>query len=294
MSYFQVCARCGTRWAVGAAPATWCRRCNGVLLAPVRDGGRAPVHSFRWVARSPIPSRPRRRTAAPKPTPSYRETPQWGLRDTPRTPPTPTQTPLESMAGRAPRLLVAATVLLVAAALAEFFRFGVLLQNRSQLISPLELVLSDAAELCLSVLSVVVGALAILACVCWLRVARREMFAAAGELDPRRWWVIVVGSLLPVLNLVMPGVFLTELTRHPIVRWWWTAWVVNWFVVVGVLLWRLRDGLQAQAYGVLFTGFADLVAAGTAVVTLLVIRRVQDRSVRGREREITRWTVAVG
>ncbi|MGU3437370.1 DUF4328 domain-containing protein [Actinomycetes bacterium M1A6_2h] len=203
-------------------------------------------------------------------------------------------TPLESMAGRAPRFLVAAMVLLLAAALAEFFRFGVLLQNRTQLISPLELVVSDAAEICLSVASVIVGALAILACVCWLRVARRDMFADRGELDPRRWWVIVVGSLVPGPNLVMPGVFLTELTRHPLVRWWWAAWVVNWFVVVGVLLWRLRDGLQAQAYGVLFTGIADLIAAGMAALTLLVVRRVQDRSFRGHVRHVTRWTVAVG
>jgi hypothetical protein len=197
------------------------------------------------------------------------------------------------MAQRAPRYLVAAIVLLVAAALAEFFRFGVLLQNRTRLISPLELAVSDAAEVCLSVASVIVGAIAIVASVCWLRVARRDMFAADGELDPRRGWVIVVGSLVPVLNLVMPGVFLTELTRHRVVRWWWAAWVLNWFVVVGVVLWRLRDGLAAQAYGVLFTGIADLIAAGTAALTLLVIRRVQDRSFRGHVREITRWTVAV-
>lgn len=56
MSVIQVCARCAGRWPVLGAPAQWCPRCHGVLLAPIRTEQQLSPdqRGFRWVARPPL------------------------------------------------------------------------------------------------------------------------------------------------------------------------------------------------------------------------------------------------
>ncbi|MGN7135348.1 DUF4328 domain-containing protein [Rhodococcoides corynebacterioides] len=301
MIYFQICARCRHRIDVGTRPLQWCPRCRGVLLSPVPVGASpgAVRRNFRWVATRPGGRRPARRVAPPGPTPSYTEIPRWGL---PTEVPPPVEVPnrADRLADRAPRLLGAASVLFAAAAVAEFCRYGVLLVNRHRLIEPVVLALSDAAVWCLAVFATGVGIAAAVASVGWLRRARSDAYAAVGAADPRRSRTLYAGSLVPVVNLVMPGVFLTELarvSRHgprlgPIVPWWWTVWIANWAMLAIATAFRFGDGIQAQANGVVAAALTDVVAAGLAAITLVVMRRAEDRTTRGDRRVPTRWVVA--
>lgn len=104
--------------------------------------------------------------------------------------------------------------------------------------------------------------------------------------------VVVIGAPLLVVvvafaALVLTGPVVADLEhlalRKPpeerprpsrLVLAWWGACVLN-AVLVAVTLWRrLADGVQAMADAVLFTGLTHFVAAGLAVLTVLVIRRI--------------------
>jgi len=84
----------------------------------------------------------------------------------------------------------------------------------------------------------------------------------------------VPGSLLAEIEhgLVERPAGMRPTPSRLVVRWWllWDAGVVLWVVT---LLWALRDGVQAQADGVLLHALLDLVAAGTAVVTAVLVRQ---------------------
>lgn len=308
MSAFQVCARCSTRWPVGTRPAVWCPRCHGVLLSPVST--QAPAtgqRNFKWVARKPRSksSRPVRRTPrVDTATPKYDEIPRWGLIDRPQTVLVQREPRLQRWAGAASGLLFLVGALLGLAAVAEFFRYGILLYNRTRLVSQTTLVISDALVMFAGVATVVIGVAAAVAATCWLVDRRRIMFERAGARDPRSARSIFVGSLVPFLTLVLPGVFLTELVDvrgradrdrlRVLVRVWWAAWVLNWALVLSASLWRLRDSLQAQADGVLFSAVVALVAAALALVTVHLMRRVDGLRWHGAARSApTRWVVAV-
>lgn len=308
MSAFQVCARCATRWPVGTRPAVWCPRCHGILLSPVSS--QAPAtgqRNFKWVARRPKsksarpprPHRPRRTE-----TPKYDEIPRWGLIDRPVTHAQEREPRLQRWASAAPGLLVLVGALLGVAAVAELFRYGILLHNRTRLVGQRTLVASDALVLFAEIASVVIGIAAAVASACWLVSRRRAMFERSGTRDPRSVRAIFVGSLVPVLSLVMPGVFLTELVDargrtdrdrlRVLVRVWWAAWVVNWALVLVASLWRLRDSLQAQANGVLFSAILALVAASVAFLTIHLMRRIDGLGWRGIKRKApTRWVAAI-
>lgn len=308
MSAFQVCARCATRWPVGTRPAVWCSRCHGILLSPVSvQAPAAGQRNFKWVARRPRSKSPRaRRPQQPQisRTPKYDEMPRWGLIDRPITTHLEREPRLQRWAGAASGLLLLVVALLVLAAFAELFRYGILLYNRTRLVSQTTLVLSDALVLFAEVASVCIGIAAAVASVCWLVDRRRSIFDRAGVRDPRSARGIFVGSLVPVLSLAMPGVFLTELVDvrgradqgrlRVLVRIWWAAWVANWALVLAATLWRFRDSLQAQANGVLFSAFVALIAAVVAVLTLVLMRSVDGLRWRGGARAApTRWVVAV-
>ncbi|MFG1784928.1 DUF4328 domain-containing protein [Rhodococcus oryzae] len=304
MSTVQVCARCAARWPVVGGPAQWCPRCHGVLLSPTDPARPEPpnLRNFRWVARRPGAAtsrvRPARTPAQPGP-PSYREIPRWGLRDVP---PAPDREPVagrrEQLAELAPALLSAAAALFALAALAELFRYGLLLRNRSTLIGPGLLAVSDGLVSAAGLLAPIVGVCAAVATVAWLVGARRHAFANRGHVDPRRPSTLALGCLVPVVNLAMPGVFLTELDEpdpqtRKLFRVWWVTWACGGVLFVVNLWWRTRDSLQAQADGVLLAAVTDLVAVAVAVLTLLVIHRAEGLSPTGKQRELTRWLVAV-
>lgn len=214
---------------------------------------------------------------------------------------------VEQYAANAQLLVFVTALLLALGAFAEVFRYGILLYNRTRLVSPITLAVSDALVYFAQVGSLVVGLFALVGSSCWLIRQRRLAFAAAGATDPRsvRWMLLL--SMLPLVRIVMPGVYLTELARlrgdteadvHRelfLVRIWWGVWAASNALVVVQLLWNLQGSLQARADGVLLSAVVAAVAAGSAVLTLAVMRRFEGRTLRGSAlARPTRWVMATG
>ncbi|RVW02124.1 DUF4328 domain-containing protein [Rhodococcus xishaensis] len=299
MSVIQVCAHCATRWPVVEAPAHWCARCQGVLLSPFDTDRPTPPsgRNFRWVARSPYQQSAGRRPPAARelgPTPRYSQVPRWGLLDPPPERPDDRFTRTESAADLAPTLLACTAIVFGLAAASEAFRYALLMFNRVQLVDPLTLALSDSMVWATQVSAPLVALAAAIASVCRLALTRRRVLAARGLADPRSPRSLAVGVLVPVVNLVMPGVFLSEIARGDrrtltAIRIWWVAWVANGVLVAIGLLWRNRDTLQAQADGVVLAAVTATVAAATALLTLHIVRRFDDRDLFGRPHRSARW-----
>ncbi|MEV0356051.1 DUF4328 domain-containing protein [Nocardia sp. NPDC050697] len=300
----QPCARCGARWAVHGAPMHWCPRCRGVLLSPGPVDAPPERRNYRWVARKP---EHRGARAAPRPhpgpaagTPRYTEIPRWGLLDTPAEPGAAPASRLDRAAAAARKLLLWTALTFALAALAELGRYGILLYNRTRLVDPLLLRISDAAVLTFAVLAAVLALLAAVAAVARLIQLRRAAYARIGGRDPRSPRALLLGTLIPVLNLVWPGVFLTEALAGRddpralrVIRVWWLVWVLGGLVAVAALCWRSADSLQAKADGVLVTALTDLLAAAVALLTVGVLNALEGRDLRGRTRISHRLTVAV-
>ena len=301
MNAVQVCVRCGTGWPVAGAPAQWCPGCRGVLMSPTSPDHPQPPsrRNFRWVARLPgRPSRPSPpRGAATDGTPVYRQVPRWGLVDqSPTDTGEPVPTRGEQLAELAPTLLAATAAMFLAGAVAELFRYALLLYNRTTLIPPTLLAVSDALVFTFGVLAPLVAFTAAAASVAWLIGVRRAAWQRVGRTEPRSALALAFGCLVPVLNLVWPGVFLTELAGldpriRRLVRWWWATWVTGGALLVASVAWRSHDSLQARANGVVLAVVVDLVAAGVAVLTLLLTRRVDGLDLTGRPPARTRWVV---
>ncbi|MFC9893174.1 DUF4328 domain-containing protein [Nocardia sp. NPDC127579] len=301
MSVVQPCARCGARWAVQTTPMHWCPRCRGVLLSPAPIDAPPARRNYRWVARRPDhrTRRPGGRAGTGAGTPRYTQIPRWGLTDVPSAATAAPPSRWARWTLRVEPLLVVTAGLFALAAVAELGRYGVLLRNRTRLIDPLLLRVSDALVIGSAVLALVFALLSAVALVGWLIQARAAAFAANGQRDPRSARMLTLGCVLPGVNLVWPGVFLTELAEQGTdprvlraVRLWWCGWVLGAAMAVGALLWRTADSLQAKADGVMFMVWTDAVAAGVAVLTLWVLRLVAGRDLLGRTKLARRWVVA--
>jgi hypothetical protein len=276
-----------------------------VLLSPAPVDAPPQYRNYRWVARPPGRRRPREvrpvPANAPVPTPRYAEIPRWGLRDRPREPVPAPRPKLARLTDRLVRLLVATTVLFGLSAAAEFGRYLLLMRNREWLIQPVVVYLSDWSVRITSVLALVFALLAAVALVGWLIDARRRAYAVHGQRDPRGRWTLLLGCVIPVVNLLWPGVFLTELAARQsdprirqAVRIWWAVWVVNGVMAAGALCFRAAGTLQAQANGVIFTVYTDLVATAVAVLSLWVVRLCEGLDLRGRRRLPKRWVATGG
>ncbi|AHH14908.1 hypothetical protein NONO_c00880 [Nocardia nova SH22a] len=306
----QPCARCGARWAVHGAPMHWCPRCRGVLLSPAPVDAPPERRNYRWVARppgrGPRPERRRSGGAIEPPTPHYTEIPRWGLHDVPRperdVEHTRAQRALRWATERVAGLMLAAIILFALAAVSELGRYLILLRNRTRLIEPVVLFLSDLTVYATALAALICALVAAVGLLGWLARARADAYAANGHRDPRSLRALLCGGLIPVVNLVWPGVFLTELVRQQggdprtlrAVRIWWSLWVLNGVMVIAALFWRLADTLQARANGVIFTVYTDLVAVAVAVSALWVLRMCEGRDLRGRIRMPKRWLPAPG
>ncbi|MGW3544914.1 DUF4328 domain-containing protein [Nocardia niigatensis] len=304
----QPCARCGARWAVQGKPLHWCPRCHGVLLSPAPVDAPADRRNYRWVARPPG-----RRTHGPQPvrrpgpaqTPRYQRVPQWGLQDRPPAAAAEPHRPLSALSDRITVLLPVTAGVFVFSALAELGRYGVLLRNRTRLIPPWLLWISDAAVTVSAVVALVLALVSAVALVGWLTETRRAAYAAAGKSDPRSLRALVLGCVVPIVNLVWPGIYLTEAARlrsvggeDPrllrAVRIWWAAWLLNAVLVLVAFLYRFASSLQVQADGVLANMWTDVVAAGVAVASLGLVHAFAGLDLRGRRKALRRWLIATG
>ncbi|WP_345602059.1 DUF4328 domain-containing protein [Tomitella cavernea] len=189
---------------------------------PQRQARAALPRGYRWVARPPsaFESQPEpgaaRRTqgpdaASPGPTPFYRAIPRWGLHPAPPAPEPDPDRRRRSAAASARSTLAVTLVLFVLAAAAEAFRYGLMLRNRDHLVHQTTVAISDATALVLGYAAMVFVVASAVTCTRWLIRARARTFEAAGEAEPRRARWMAAGMLVPVVNLVYPGVFLTEL-----------------------------------------------------------------------------------
>jgi len=304
----QFCHRCAAAHPVLGRPMQWCPRCGGVLSAPTTQ---SPV-TRRWVARPPprTPSRVR----VPRelgPTPRYLSTPRWGLPRTSWAPMTLPKPPTASarMSAQAktarPLLIGAATVLLLAA-LAELWRYLLLLRSRTELLPARTVAISDSLVVTAGVLAPVIVVVAMVTTTIWLIQARRAAAARIGRRDARSARSVVLAVVVPGWNLLMPGVLLTELERDScsaspsgpsrLLRGWWLSWVLSVALAVGVWLLRLRHTVQAQANGVLLVALSDLVAATTVVLALLLVVRCTEAlggAAARRRRRPKRWVASV-
>jgi hypothetical protein len=187
------------------------------------------------------------------------------------------------------RLAVVTAVLAGLAALAEVWRYGLLVASRSAALSPGPLAFSD-------VLVALVGLLAPVAAVAtgalflsWLHLARGIAASISGTRPARRPWAVVLGSVLPGPNLTVPGAALTEVEHaasglpadarprpsRP-VRRWWIAWDVSVVLGVAAVLRGLGESTQAMADAVLLHALADAAAAVAALATVGVVTHLTE------------------
>ncbi|WP_211330271.1 DUF4328 domain-containing protein [Prauserella muralis] len=253
----------------------------------------------RWVATTPAGA-PRPRRAQPRPylgPPSYPAPPRWGFphltwRWPTAVPGTPTgaQAPaqrLRMIARNATTVLWTLAVLATIAAIGEFWRYALLVDSRDSALRPGVVGTSDALVLSFSLLTFVLALFAFAVTLWWLFVARSAAAEDSGLEPPRPAWQVVLGTLVPGPNLVLAGSILAELEhaalRRPadvrprpsrLVFGWWAAWVGNGVLLALTVVWRMRDGVQADADGVVLSGLTDLAAATVAGLTALIVRRI--------------------
>lgn len=254
----------------------------------------------RWIASPPagaIPPRrvrPAERYTGP---PGYPLMPRWGFpnliwREPTLVPGLPAHYPppierVRALGRYTATMLWFLLGLAAAGAVGEFWRYSLLVVSRDEALSSAVVSASDALVISTSLLAVVFGAMSIGFTLWWLLVARQAAADEAGQEPPRSTREVLLGALVPGLNLVMAGSILAEL-EHMVLRRapdrrprpsrpvlaWWAAWVLNELCLVLVLIWRLRGGLQAQADAVLLNGLADSAAAVLAGTTAFMVSRM--------------------
>lgn len=249
-----------------------------------------------WVAWPPGGYPPRGQRARQRYTgpPTYPVAPRWGFPlVTWRQPTSFEPVPVSdwhrarSLAGTARPLLwlAAGTCLLTAAA--ELWRYLLLLDSRGDALPAGQLRTSDALVVTGGVVSVLACALAGLVVLMWVLRAYLAAAAVAGVRPSRPTRDLLLGWLVPGLNLFVPGCALAEIehallgrptTARPspslLLRCWWAAWVGSVLLTGFALVWALRDGTQALADGVLLHAAADVLAAVVAGLTAVVLRRL--------------------
>ncbi|MFE2752493.1 DUF4328 domain-containing protein [Actinosynnema sp. NPDC059335] len=253
-----------------------------------------------WVASPPPGAYPHRRPGAPRRgytgPPSYPVPPRWGFPLLAWRWPTSVATDdrpadtvdqVQRVARTASHALGLAALTALWAAGSEIWRYVLLLLSRYGALSATTVGVSDAMVVASSVVMVVASATALVFTLLWLRRARNAAAAEAGYGPSRSDHEVLLGLVVPGVNLVVPGSVLAELehaacrapaTTRPapskLLRWWWGLWAAAGLFAAFTLAWGFRDGVQALADGVLFHAVADLLAAAVAIVTAVVVRRI--------------------
>jgi hypothetical protein len=277
------CPRCGRRAPAGDGP--FCPYCGRYLAA------------LRWVAEPPPgtsppkPARVRVRYLGP---PRYRVLPRWGFPVRGWEPPEPAVAPpadplqvARSLIGTLVPLLWALAAVALLAAGAEVWRYILLLESRDGALSASAVAASDAlvasAGTVAPILTAVAGGLLVL----WTLRASQAAADRAGVRPSRSPRAVVLGWLVPGLNLSVPGSVLAEIEHGALglpaqmrprpsrlLLVWWGMWAAGVVLAAVVLLWSLRDGVQARADGVVLHAVLDVLAAATAAVTAQLVTRL--------------------
>ncbi|MFJ8914530.1 DUF4328 domain-containing protein [Amycolatopsis sp. NPDC102389] len=262
---------------------------------------RQPVrHRVRWVASPPPGAWPRRREPVAERysgPPSYPVPPRWGFPNLVWRRPTavPGTASGEVTAGERLRVITRSLLpvlwtfagLAVVASAAEIWRYVLLVQSRDSALSTSVVSVSDSFVITAGLLTTILSLLPSGLTVWWLLVARHAAADVTGEAPPRRQRQVLAFVLVPVVNLLMVLPVVAEL-EHAVLRRtretrpkpsrlvlvWWGVWVLNWLLLTLVIVWRFRDGVQALADGVVLVALTDLAAAGLAVVTALLVKRM--------------------
>lgn len=224
--------------------------------------------------------------------PRYARMPEWGFPALPwqRTgseqaaPAVPLTSQVHRQVGLLVPLLRGLAVLAAVSAAAEVWRYILLLYSRDEALSAGAVRASDAlvqaAAWVTTAVSVGVGVYLLI----WVLRVTTLAAAQAGVRPSRSRRFVVLGWVIPGINLTVPGSVLTEiehtaLRRPPgqrpnpsnLLRAWWVLWAAN--VVFGLLavLWGFRHGVQAQADSVELHAMVNLLAAATAETTARVV-----------------------
>jgi hypothetical protein len=243
--------------------------------------------------------------------PAYPVIPRWGFprlawREPTSVPGTATRPPrsVRRVVGHARVAVSVLWLVALAAVLAgggEVWRYVLLVVGRSTALPDNVVAVSDALVNTGALLAAVGGVVALVLVLRWLLGIREVAASEAGVRPARADWQVLVGVLVPVLNLFVAGSVLAELeqtalgARHArprpsrLVLAWWVVWVGSEVLAITTALLDLRTSVQARADGVLWYATTDLVAAAVAVLTLLVIGAltglVAPATVRGARRE---------
>ncbi|ONF61728.1 DUF4328 domain-containing protein, partial [Amycolatopsis keratiniphila] len=229
--------------------------------------------------------------------PSYPVPPRWGFPNLVWRRPTavPGTASGEVTAGERLRVITRSLLpvlwtfaaLAVVASAAEIWRYVLLVQSRDSALSTSVVSISDTFVITAGLLTTILSLLPAGLTVWWLLVARHAAADVSGETPPRRQRHVLAFVLVPVVNLIMVLPVVAEL-EHAVLRRtretrpkpsrlvliWWGVWALNWLLLTLVIVWRFRDGVQALADGVVLVALTDLAAAGLAVVTALLVKRM--------------------
>lgn len=271
------CASCGRSAPPDAGP--FCQYC-----------GRSRA-GLRWVATPPAarpvpPRRPRRPYTGP---PSYRGVPTWGFPALPwPRPDEPERVPAWAAARDVANVLVpllraTAAVALLAAG-AEVWRYVLLVRSRSGALDAGTVSASDMLVDGAGWFATVLGLLAGLLTVLWSVRASRAAAERGGHRPSRSARDVVLGWLVPGVNLSVPGSVLAEIehgaldrraAQRPrpsrLVLCWWVAWSCGVVLSLVVAALSLRTGVQARADGVVLHALVDAVATVVAVLTARLV-----------------------
>ena len=199
----------------------------------------------------------------------------------------PASEQMRALAAIAIPLLALTAMLVLVTAGAEGWRYALLLASRTDAVNAAPLHASDALVVISGVVSLLSSTLAGAVALGWLVHANTAAAQAAALTPARPGWQVVVGALMPGMNLVVPGAVLAEVEHAALggdpkgrvrpsrlVLGWWVIWVIGLVLAFTAILWNLRSGVQARADGVLLHLATDLVAGVVAITTIVVVRRL--------------------
>jgi hypothetical protein len=276
------CPRCGRRSPAGNGP--FCPYCGRYLAA------------LRWVAEPPAEVAPKVPVPVRPPytgPPRYRMLPRWGFPVggwRPPDPDRPATDPLQivrSLLATIVPLLWATSAVALLAAGAEVWRYVLLLASRNGALPASAVAASDALVASAGTVGPILTVLSGVLLIVWSVRAAQAAADRAGVRPVRSTRAIVLGWVIPGLNLAVPGSVLAEIEHTAIglppnqrprpsrlLLTWWVLWGAGVILSAVVLFWSLRTGVQARADGVVLHAVLDLLAAVTAGVTARVVLRL--------------------